>query len=219
MLEINGISKTFTKSNNKIAAVDNISLKVQAGQFLAVQGSSGSGKTTLLLMAGGLSAPDSGLVKINNINPYVMSPEKRSVFRADNIGFVFQQFFLIPYLTVLENVLTAALASNARADNNRAMELIDSFGLADRTHHLPGELSMGEKQRTALARAVLNAPPLLLADEPTGNLDEVNGKAVLQYLADYAKSGGAVMLVTHDHRAADYATGTVIMDYGKIKTE
>jgi len=216
MLEINGISKTFTKSNTQIAAVDNVSLKVEKGQFLAVQGASGSGKTTLLLMAGGLSAPDSGFVKISNINPYAMSPEMQSGFRAENIGFVFQQFFLIPYLSVLENVLTASLVSNVKPDRKRAMELIESFGLTDRTHHLPGELSMGEKQRTALARAVLNAPPLLLADEPTGNLDEDNGKAVLQYLADYAQSGGAVMLVTHDHRAASYATGTVTMDYGKI---
>ena len=216
MLELNEISKTFVKAGSNIVAVDRATLRVDDGEFMAVQGASGSGKTTLLLMAGALSSPDSGSVLINGVDLYLFSPEKQSAFRSKSIGFVFQQFFLVPYLSVLDNIQAAALGLPGQAGAGRAMELVEKFGLADRAHHLPGELSMGEKQRTALARALFNDPPLILADEPTGNLDEANGKVVLQYLADFAKAGGSVMLVTHDPRAADYATKTVTMDYGKM---
>ncbi|MBC8371949.1 MAG: ABC transporter ATP-binding protein [Phycisphaerae bacterium] len=205
MLDIREISKTYTVGGKAVAVLDGMSLRVGPGEFMAVQGQSGCGKSTLLLAAGGLLRPDSGQVFVSGSDPYELSSEARADFRATHIGFVFQQFHLVPYLDVLDNVLSPSMAHDSPDARPRAMDLIEHFGLADRIGHLPGELSTGERQRTALARALLNRPKLLLADEPTGNLDANSGAIVLNYMREFAASGGAVLMVTHDSDAAGKA--------------
>ena len=205
MLDIREISKTYTTGGKNVPVLSGMSLKIAPGEFVAVQGQSGCGKSTLLLAAGGLLSPDSGQVLVAGDDPYALSPEARAGFRATHVGFVFQQFHLIPYLDVLDNVLAPSMAHNSPDARSRALELIEHFGMTDRIGHLPGELSTGERQRTALARALLNRPKLLLADEPTGNLDADSGAVVLNYMREFAADGGAVLMVTHDAGAAGRA--------------
>ena len=209
ILKLENISKTYAKNGAKVEALASTTLALHGGDFAAVRGPSGCGKTTLLLAAGGLLAPDSGKVIIGGQPLYELSPEARARFRADHIGFVFQQFHLIPYLSVLENVMAPGMAVGAREGKARARELLIRFGLEARVNHLPGELSAGEQQRTALARALLLKPKLLLADEPTGNLDRENAARVLDAFEDFADGGGAVLWVTHDDSLIERA-GQVI---------
>jgi ABC-type lipoprotein export system ATPase subunit len=217
MLEIQQVHKTFhSGSKPKVHAIRNVSLSVHAGQFVALRGASGCGKTTLLLMAGGLLAPDKGTITLQGQNPYALSSEARARFRSQKVGFVFQQFHLIPYLDVFDNVLSPALASKLPEARDRAADLIAHFGLKHRRHHVPSELSTGERQRTALARALLNQPKLLLADEPTGNLDPENAEAVLEYLTEFVKNGGAVLLVTHEDKALQYAQTVHLITEGSL---
>lgn len=216
ILELRDVQKHFRRPDGAVRAMDGVSLRIGAGEFVAVQGPSGSGKTTLLMAAGILMQPDSGAVVIAGEEPYKLSAEQRAGFRAAHIGFVFQQFHLVHYLNVLDNVLTAALASRADGAKERAHDLIERFGLASRVGHVPSELSTGERQRVALARALLNRPKLLLADEPTGNLDEENGRMVLDCLAAFAKEGGAVLLVTHDPKAAGFSHRALRMEGGRL---
>mgnify|MGYP003627769456 FL=1 len=218
LVEIQDARKTYQGASGQVVAVDGLSLSLDAGNFVAVQGPSGCGKSTLLLLAGGLLAPESGSVQIAGENPYALSADARSKFRAENIGFVFQQFHLVPYLSVLDNVLAPSIATGAAGSDQRARELIDQFGLSHRLEHTPGELSSGERQRTALARAMLNQPKVLLADEPTGNLDAENTTEVLKHLREFASSGGVVLLVTHDVQAAAAADRVIHLRGGKIDT-
>ncbi len=220
LLEMHQIRKVYRTSARTVVAVSDISLSVNEGEFVAVQGPSGCGKTTLLLVAGALLVPDAGSVTLDGENPYALSNEQRARFRAEKVGFVFQQFHLVPYLTVLENVLAASLATRPSEELlDRARELIHRFGLDDRQDHVPGELSTGERQRTALARALLNRPRLLLADEPTGNLDAENARVVLDDLAAFADEGGAVLLVTHDETAASRAGRRIKLQAGEIVSD
>lgn len=221
LLDIQKVSKTYQGRSGSVTAANDVSLSLDEGEFVAVRGPSGCGKSTLLLVAGGLLAPDTGSVVVAGEEPYLMSSDARSSFRAANIGFVFQQFHLVPYLTVLENVLAPAIATRGTPRDvafNRARSLVVQFGLEHRIDHVPGELSSGERQRTALARALLNSPKLLLADEPTGNLDEKNAELVLNHLAEFATGGGAVLLVTHDSKAAAKAGRTVFLKDGQVVT-
>ena len=216
VLELNQVAKAHDSGNGqRVQALDGVSLSVEAGEFVAVRGPSGSGKTTLLLIAGGLLAPDQGVVSIGGRDLGSMSAEGRARFRAENVGFVFQQFHLIPYLSVLHNVMTPAVAAHIADAPERAEKLIAQFGLRSRAHHPTARLSTGERQRTALARALLNRPKLLLADEPTGNLDADNAGGVMAGLSDFAKNGGAVLLVTHDDNAAARADRVVLLKDGK----
>lgn len=217
LLELRNISKTYEGGDGEVRALDDVSLSVDRGQFAAVVGPSGCGKTTLLLIAGGLLSPDRGEVSLAGQDPYRLSPDGRAKFRAEHIGFVFQQFHLVPYLTVLENVLTATIALDSPGATERAREVIARLGLEHRINHVPAKLSTGERQRTALARALLNQPKVLLADEPTGNLDRENAVIVLQHLADFAREG-AVLLVTHDHHALEYATSVTEIRNGRLAT-
>ena len=216
MLQISGVNKEFRRGERTVRALAGVSLSVKPGEFVVVCGPSGSGKTTLLLLAGGLLAPDAGQVKIDGKDPYTLSPDRRADFRAQTVGFVFQRFHLIPYLSVADNVLAAALARRRSDSGDRAAELIERLGLSERANHTPGELSVGERQRTALARAMLNRPRLILADEPTGNLDDANAAEVLSALGDFAEAGGAVLVVTHDPKAAVHAHRTVRLERGSI---
>ncbi len=215
-LEISNVTKTYHSSKGDVTAVDQISLNVEANQFAAVRGPSGCGKSTLLLMAGGLLAPDSGSIQIEGQNLYNLNANARARFRAENIGFVFQQFHLIPYLNVLDNVLAPSLALKEAQTRERAEQLLKKFGLEHRMHHVPAQLSSGERQRTALARALLNEPKLLLADEPTGNLDRENADVVLAHMKDFATAGGAVLLVSHDEHAVEAAGIVHTIDHGKL---
>jgi putative ABC transport system ATP-binding protein len=168
MLEFKNVSKLFNGARSKVTALKGISFSVLPGELLAVRGPSGCGKTTLLLTAGGLLHPSDGQISLDGQDPYALSPEMRSRLRARTIGFVFQQFHLIPYLTVRQNIMTASLAVPQKEAPQRAQKLISRFGLDDRADHMPARLSTGERQRTALARALLNEPKIILADEPTG---------------------------------------------------
>lgn len=209
MLELHQVRKTYAGPSGPVTALADFSLHVTAGEMVAVRGPSGAGKTTLLLLAGGLLSPDSGRVVVDGRDLFQLSAEARASFRADNIGFVFQQFHLLPYLSVRDNVLAANLVRPVGNAGERADELLTRFGLSSRARHVPAALSTGERQRTALARALLHRPRLLLADEPTGNLDDDNGKTVLEFLADHARQGGTVLLATHDARVAGVAQRTV----------
>lgn len=215
MLSLEDITKVYSAGRLSVTAVNNVSLTVGKGEFVAVTGPSGCGKSTLLLTAGGLLAPDSGVAAVNEKNLYELTPNDRSRFRNEHIGFVFQELHLVPYLTVRHNVMAPALVSG-KASQDRAIGLLDEFGLSDRLSHLPEKLSTGERQRTALARAMLNEPSLLLADEPTGNLDTENSAIVLRHMRAFADKGGAVLLVTHDPVAAEQADRIITIRDGVI---
>ena len=218
LVDIQDARKTYQGASGQVLAVDDVSLSVDGGEFVAIQGPSGCGKSTMLLLAGGLLTPESGSVQIGGEDPYALTADARSKFRADNIGFVFQQFHLVPYLSVLDNALAPSIATGSKDAEQRARELLDQFGLSHRLEHTPGELSSGERQRTALARALLNEPKVLLADEPTGNLDTENATEVLKHLRKFAASGGAVLLVTHDAQAAATADRVIHLRDGKLDT-
>ena len=196
-LQIENVSKTYQRPVETVEALKGVSVQVEPGKFKLVQGPSGCGKTTLLLAAGGLLAPDAGAVRVDGQDLYALSPDGRARFRADHIGYVFQQFHLIPYLNVLDNVLAPCLALNKDGAKELAEQLVAEFGLSGRSRHYPSELSTGERQRVALARALLNGPKLLLADEPTGNLDVKSADVVLAHMRDFARQGGAVLMATH----------------------
>jgi len=224
-LQLQNVSKTYAGGDNPVHALRNIDLDVESGTFVAIRGPSGCGKSTLLLTAGTLLAPDSGDVILSGERPYRMPGNARATFRGRQLGFVFQQFHLVPYLSVLENIMapTLALAHTPMAIDpklarDRAGDLLARFGLENRSGHTPARLSSGERQRCALARALLNEPRMLLADEPTGNLDSDNADTVLEAMRDFVTQGGAVLLVTHDDRAAAAADRTLWMNQGSLAT-
>ncbi len=205
MLHLQKISKIYWKNEQRIIALPPTDLTVGTGEFIAIRGASGSGKTTLLLIAGGLLHPNSGHVVVQGEDLYRMQSGERANWRSRNIGFVFQQYHLLPYLSVLDNVLVPQLAAEVDGLQDRAVDLIDHFGLAQRQSHFPSELSAGEKQRVALARALLLKPRIILADEITGNLDGHNAEIVLHSLHEFVDQGGSVVLATHDAGAAAQA--------------
>jgi len=188
-----------TKRFGAVTALAPFDLGVQPGEFVAVKGASGSGKTTLLLTLGGMLRPSGGTVEFEGDDLYAKSPAFRASYRATEVGFVFQMFHLVPYLSVVENVQLAARNGTSAAD------LLEQFGLEHRFTHTPGELSAGERQRVALARALANEPRLILADEPTGNLDPQNDRQVFEHLSTFHQSGGTVIVVTHGSTADEFA--------------
>ncbi len=217
LAELQDVTKTYQHEGRTINALRDVSLVLEPHQFVAVCGPSGCGKSTMLLTLGGLLRPDSGTVSVDGTNLYNLSPNERARFRAEKIGFVFQQFHLVPYLSIIDNVLSAQLGIvKTNGARQRAEELLERFGLVDRRGHRPSQLSTGERQRTAMARALLNSPQFLLADEPTGNLDQDNAKRVLDELADFANSGGTVLLVTHDQNAAERANSRIVLQDGRL---
>ena len=216
MLEIRQLTKEFASASGKVLALADCTLSLAAGEFAALRGPSGCGKTTLLLAAGGLLRPTSGELQFGDVQPWKLSASARAEFRARHIGFVFQQFHLVPYLSVLENVLAPLIAAPVPDAEARARELLRRLQMEHRSGHLPAALSTGERQRAALARALLRAPKLVLADEPTGNLDEASAALVTDCLAEYARAGAAVLMVTHDPRAAAAATRSLRMEQGRI---
>lgn len=203
ILSINEVSKDYTQAHATIHALKNINLTLDKGKTLAIVGPSGSGKTTLLSLLGGLEAPSTGKIEINGKDITNFDEKSLSVFRAQNIGIVFQQFHLMPHLTALENVSLPLEITKAENVIQKATEALTKVGLSDRLHHLPNELSGGECQRVAIARALVVSPNLLLADEPSGNLDTETGEGVTHLLFDLVKQNNMTMvLVTHDKALA-----------------
>ncbi len=216
MIEIKNLSRYYRSGKKEVRALDDVTLSINAGEFVVIRGSSGSGKTTLLLSVGGMLNPTSGEIMINGQNLYALNGSERTRFRSKNIGFVFQMFYLLPYITVLDNVLLPTpLIDNPPAKDD-AVKLLENFGLSHRINHFPSELSAGEKQRTAIARAIINRPKIVLADEPTGNLDPENAEQVFKILSDFHKQGGTVLVVTHGKDADRYADRIISLSQGKI---
>jgi ABC-type lipoprotein export system ATPase subunit len=216
MIHLENVSKIYRTADGPVHALSEVSMDVEQGEFIAVRGPSGCGKSTLMMITGGLSMPTSGRVVVAGEELPAVSSAARARFRARRIGFVFQMFHLLPYLTVLDNVTAAALPGQRSAARDRTTELLERFGLADRLRHRPAELSVGECQRVAIARAMVNRPQLILADEPTGNLDPSSASAVLDLLADFHRQGGTILLVTHQESATAYAQRTVLLRDGAI---
>ncbi len=216
MVRLEKASKVYRTKHGDVKALDEVNLQFEEGEFAVVRGPSGSGKTTLLLSLGGMLRPTKGQVFINNSDIYTLSERERSAFRAENIGFVFQLFHLVPYLNVIDNVLLPAGVGGSRYSQEDAKNLLDRLHLTERIYHKPAELSAGEKQRTAVARALLKRPRLILADEPTGNLDPENAEEIIRYLAEYHSKGGTVIVVTHGKAADQYASRIVHLRKGHI---
>jgi ABC-type lipoprotein export system ATPase subunit len=217
MIQLEQVTKAYKTANGPVQALSEIDLQVQEGQFVAVRGPSGCGKSTLLTVVGGLGTPSSGRVVVAGQDVVALSPARRAKFRAIQIGFVFQTFRLLPYLNVVENVVAAALPGQESDARRRAGELLEEFQLAHRLKHRPAQLSTGECQRVAIARALINRPSIILADEPTGNLDPENATGVLDILASFHRDGGTIFLVTHAESAAKYAERTVLLREGRIE--
>jgi ABC-type lipoprotein export system ATPase subunit len=212
-----GVSKSFQRGRELVTAVDGVDLEVAAGEFVSVVGPSGSGKSTLLHLAGGLDRPDTGSIWVDGQDIAAMSAAALARMRRQQVGFVFQFFHLIPNLTVTENVALPLVLDGGRHTDDRVAELIDRVGLGSRARHLPAELSGGEMQRAAIARALVNQPRLILADEPTGNLDSTTGADILAVLEEQVTlSGAALLMVTHDKGAASRANRTLNVVDGRL---
>ncbi|MQY79678.1 MAG: ATP-binding cassette domain-containing protein [Bacteroidetes bacterium] len=216
MIHLDNVSKIFGSPLKQVEALKNIDLHVNKGEFIIIRGPSGSGKTTLLLSIGGMLQPSSGVVNVENKDIYLLNEFERTKFRAYNIGFVFQMFYLIPYLNVLENIMLAAGLGSNGTRQRKASELADQLGISDRILHKPSELSAGERQRVALARALIHQPKIILADEPTGNLDPDNSREVIRILKEYHQTGGTVVFVTHGKDADQFADRIFNLSKGEI---
>lgn len=219
LIKIENITKTYQHHKGAINAVDNLSLDIPKGSFVTITGASGSGKTTLLLILGGLLRPTSGKMSYNGTEINLHNDEDLANFRSKHVGFVMQTFALIPYLTAIENIMIAlnVKSSNTAKNKERAMDLLDWVGLDDRTTHYPKELSAGQQQRVAIARALANNPDLLLADEPTGNLDPGLSEEILGVLKEInQKHNTTVVMVTHSPMAAEYGDTKIQLRNGKL---
>jgi putative ABC transport system ATP-binding protein len=206
MINIENLSKMYNGNGKNHLAIDDISYNFPEGKFISIVGASGAGKTTLLLCLGGLIQPTNGKVNIAQTSLYDISLEERAHFRLHNIGFIFQTFNLIPYMTALENVQIPLVLTKTPPleQQNHAMELLNQFGLGDRLNHKPRELSVGEQQRVAIARALANNPKVILADEPTGNLDPTTTQKTAEYFKELSLSGITVVMVTHNPTVAEF---------------
>ncbi len=219
MIVLEKVSKFYKKPQGIIKALDGINLVVERNEFTVIRGPSGSGKTTLLLTLGGMLRPTSGRLTVAGMDPYKIDSRKRLEFRAEKIGFVFQLFHLIPYLTVIENVLLplGSAGGGNKVPKSRAWALLEQLNLDDRSAHFPPELSAGEKQRVAIARAMLKKPEILLADEPTGNLDPENSALIALCLEDVHGQGCTVIVVTHGQDCDPYAERIICLEKGRLR--
>ena len=224
MLKVEGLHKSYHMGATEVKVLKGVDLEVKKGEFVAIIGASGSGKSTLLHILGALDKPDKGAVKFEKRDMSRFGAGELNRFRNDAVGFVFQFYHLLDELSVLENVFLPAMAGKSiagwfvcrRESKNRAAELLAQLGLAERARHKPYQLSGGERQRVAIGRALMNEPRLLLADEPTGNLDSATGSGILEVLERLNEAGQTIVMVTHDDRIAHRAGRTVTLADGKI---
>jgi len=215
VLNLADVRHIYHPPAGEVAALDGVSLSVSRGEMVLVRGPSGCGKSTLLMTIGAMLRPTAGTVRFEDTDLYQLEPHQRAAHRSINIGFVFQLFHLVPYLDAINNVLVGAASTSE--DEPRARQLLGDFGLTERIHHRPAEMSIGERQRTALARALVHKPALLLADEPTGNLDPENAELVCNALVDFRSEGGTLIVVSHDGDEFAMADRTIEMRSGRIR--
>lgn len=211
VVQVENLCKEF----GKVRALDGVSFEIQPGEWIAIMGPSGSGKTTLINILGGLDAPSSGRAVVDGVEVGRLDESGLTRFRAEKIGFVFQQFHLVPYLTAVENVMLAQYF-HSTTDEQEARQALERVGLGDRIEHLPTQLSGGEQQRVAVARALINQPKLILADEPTGNLDEANEKIVLDLLRELHTEGRTILMVTHSGSIGALADRRIDFSHGHL---
>jgi len=216
MIQLRGVSKTVSSGGRPLTILHPLDLTIRSGQFLAVLGPSGSGKSTLLGLVAGLDEPSGGEILIDDVDITKLGEDALARLRGEKIGFVFQFFHLVPSLTAFENILVPMEIAGHRNASTRARQLLQEVGLADRGHHYPSQLSGGEQQRVAIARALANNPPIILADEPTGNLDSTTGKLIMQLLLDVHRTRNTtLMLVTHDAELASLADSRLVLRDGR----
>jgi putative ABC transport system ATP-binding protein len=215
------LRKSFGAGETAVQAVSGMNFRIAPGEFVAIMGESGAGKSTLLGMLGAMNAPTSGRLQVDGIDVYRLNPDQRADFRREYLGFVFQSFHLVPYLSVIENVMLP-LAVTRRGNSEKrgmALQALSHVGLADKAGRLPGEISGGEKERVAVARAIVNEPPVLLADEPTGNLDSKNSREVMRMFQRLNDSGMTVIMVTHSAECAGWARRVMQLCDGRLKED
>ena len=217
MVRLENVSMIYRTKYGSVKALDKVNLHVKEGEFAVVRGLSGSGKTTMLLSIGGMLRPTEGKVITNKSDIYAISKRQRAMFRAENIGFVFQLFHLVSYLNTIENVLLPVGVGKDKYGRTDAEELLKRLKLSERKFHRPYELSAGERQRTAIARAMLKRPRIILADEPTGNLDPETSDEIISHLAEFHRSGGTVIVVTHGTAVDQHADHIFHLEEGRIK--
>ncbi len=211
-IEAEGITKQYGPS---LRALDHVSFSVEKGEWIAVMGPSGSGKSTLMNILGCLDSPSEGVIRVDGLDLASLAPAELARYRAEKVGFIFQQFHLVPYLTALENVMLAQYF-HSLADEQEAAAALHGVGMGDRLHHLPSQLSGGEQQRVCVARALINQPNLILADEPTGNLDEVNEAIVMGLLTELHRQGHTLVMVTHDPEIGRMAERRIELHHGHL---
>ena len=220
LLRVENLSKSYGKGEAKVDALKNINLSIKKGEFIAIVGPSGSGKSTLLHLLGGVDKPTSGNVFINDINIYDLKEKDLAIFRRRNVGLIYQFYNLIPVLTVKENILLPAELDNRKIDKEYLEDLLKTLDLKERENHLPSELSGGQQQRTSIGRALINRPSIVLADEPTGNLDSKNSKEIVELLkVSVKKYNQTLIMITHDTNIALQADRVTTIEDGIIKSD
>ena len=217
ILKVENLSKIYGEKDTKTIAVDNVSFEVEKGEFVAIVGTSGSGKSTLLHMIGGVDKPTSGTIEINGVNIYELDEAKQAEFRRREVALIYQFYNLIPVLNVEENMCLPIKLDNKKVDEQKLSEMIETLGLKERRKNLPNELSGGQQQRVAIGRSLMQTPAILLADEPTGNLDSQNSKEIIELLKKSNKEyNQTIILVTHDEEIAKQADRIITINDGKI---
>lgn len=217
IIKTENLSKVYGKKDNKVVALDNVNIEIEKGEFVSIIGASGSGKSTLLHQIGGVDGPTSGKVFIDGKDIYNLNESNLAIFRRRKIGFVFQSFNLIPVLSVDENIRMPALLDHQKVDEEYYNDIIKTLGLEDRLNHLPSELSGGQQQRVAIARALVNKPSIILADEPTGNLDSENSKEIMEMLkVSIRKYNQTAIVITHDLTVAENTDRIIKIKDGRV---
>jgi putative ABC transport system ATP-binding protein len=213
--------KTYGNGSGVVTAIGGISFQIEFGEFVGVMGESGAGKSTLLAIMGAMNAPTSGSLIVDDIDVYSLSQEQRTDFRREFLGFIFQSFHLVPYLTVVENVMLplAIIKTGKSKKREMAEKALSQVGLLDKANRLPSQISGGEKERVAIARSIVNEPPVLLADEPTGNLDTKTTREIMELLQNLNVEGMTIVMVTHSHECASYARRIMQVSDGILVTE
>ena len=219
LIEIKNLKKTYENGEECVLALTNVDLNIERGEFISVMGPSGSGKSTLLTILGGLNHPTEGELVVDEIPIYRLPLEKLADFRREYLGFIFQSFQLIPYLTVIENVMLplSITEKSNREQMKMAEEILERIGLKGKGKRLPDQLSGGEQERLAIARALVNSPPILLADEPTGNLDSKTGKEIMALFKTLNQDGQTIVMVTHNPENTAFSTQTIFLRDGRVE--